>query len=78
MRSCKLGDHRVTQIVDGLVRSKAPGIKSLNLSDNQIGQKGAESLGQLMLRNQTVTSLDLSWNEVRPQELRYDPSTLLQ
>jgi len=40
-------------------------IKYLNLSKNNISDKGAVSLGELIYTNSSITALFFSWNEIK-------------
>mmetsp|Transcript_14583 Transcript_14583/g.18887 ORF Transcript_14583/g.18887 Transcript_14583/m.18887 type:complete len:197 (-) Transcript_14583:1657-2247(-) len=43
----------------------ARGLRHLNLSNNRIGIRGGDALADFLETNETITSLNLSWNSLR-------------
>lgn len=64
LRGNGMGDAAVVALSDTLARHPWTRLHSLNLSDNDVGDVGAEALGRLLHRNRTLVALDVSHNRL--------------
>ena len=79
LRSNSLGDDGTITICKALSESKVSQLQELDLFKNDIGPPGAEALGNMLLVRTSLTSIDLSFNDmggrfyVKPEALSGSP-----
>lgn len=64
MRSAKIWDYMVEHIANAIINNKNCRLKTLDLSDNSIGDSGAEYLGIMLATNQTLINCKLEGNRI--------------
>ena len=68
LSSTDLKDQGCIIVCDSLRDSKVSKLANLNLGDNEIGVSGAKSAAAYVAVTTSLTSVDLSWNELGADE----------
>lgn len=64
MENNKFGDFLTIDLVEALIKSNAP-IKDLNLSHNNIGDKGAMALADFLTTHYHLKIVKIKWNKIK-------------
>ena len=68
---CTIGDAGAASIATALRANAGSALRSLDLSSNELGGRGAQALAAMLVGNQTVASLDVRCNAfLSPTEVK--------